>query len=134
MAYAYPAFDGPDADADMVINNKWREFTWPRHSCQPDVPVARAESANFLYGLQRKLTKVQRAAPRVPRSLVRMRLDDRMSAEGTRIRKSATPPGTFDRTATETYPLPAPSVVERTWGVDTRWLKRGNEVRSASRP
>ena len=122
------AFDGPDADLEFVVNRRWHQFTWPG-PCPTDEVAARAESASFFYGLQRKLSKVQRVAPRVPSSLVRMRVDDRMSAEGTRIRKSATPTATFDRKHTETYPLPAPSLVDRTFGVDTRWLARGSEVR-----
>jgi hypothetical protein len=93
--------------------------------CENDL-TALVESSNYLLNMERKLTKVQTPVPGVPpATFVRMHLDDRFSAEQTRIRKSATPPGTFDRTATESYPLPVPRVIDFTPGMNSRWWQRG---------
>jgi hypothetical protein len=125
-----------DAERDAAINLRWHRYSWPSvpPGCRPATELqARAESANFLLGMQRKLARVQPEAPGMPpRGLVRMRVDDRMSAELTRVRKSAMHPATFDRTGTEAYPLPAPVVVDMTPGMNTRWWKRGSEVRGSA--
>lgn len=71
-----------------------------------------AQSSELLRNVSARLSLVQRPPPRMPElSPLPPRVDDRLNFRGvTRVKKSAMPPATLDRAASELYPFAAPRV------------------------
>lgn len=94
-----------------------------------DPLAALADASSQLRGLQRRLSLADSPAwPLTTRGALPARLDDRLSASGTRARKSASDPPAADRMASETYPLSAPPRVDFVVGANSRHRGRDPTV------
>lgn len=86
-----------------------------------DPLVALADASSRLRNLQQRLSLAQGVAKPLPVvSPLPARVDDRMSAAGTRARKSVLGSRGVDRMSSEAYPLAAPPVVEFVLGDNSR--------------